>query len=153
MCWDGKGFLACSSAGMTKSRRFPFGNRAAKELLSNAATPGAGFDGSYSGTFPDSNGCIHVESDTITDGKLSGQQSFCSNDPSIQGAFDLSGVVTPIDATSASVAGEVTINNAGVRTAPFTGGISIDSSGDKAFSWTATDPLFGGIGGGATSPS
>lgn len=106
------------------------------------------FDGSYSGAYTDSNGCIHSEADTIIGGRLNGQQTFCLNDPSLQGTFTITGVVTPISPHTATIAGEVTINNDGVRTAPLTAsGISTDSTGRLVLTWSATDPIFGGIGG------
>jgi len=104
--------------------------------------------GSYSSEYPDTGGCVHSETDTILNGKLTGHQTFCLNDPSVQGAFDIVGVVTPIDAQSASITGQVTITNDGIRTAPLTGsGISTDSTGRVVLTWSVTDPRFGGIGG------
>jgi hypothetical protein len=34
---------------------------------------------------PDTGGCVHSETDTILNGKLTGHQTFCLNDPTERG--------------------------------------------------------------------
>lgn len=103
-------------------------------------------DGTYSGTATEPGGCVHSETDVVSNSQATGHNTFCVGDPTNQGSYDWTGVVTPIDRVTATISGQVTINNNGTRTAPLTGDIYVDENGFLILQWEATDPVGGQIG-------
>lgn len=88
----------------------------------------------------------HSETDTVTGNTVSGTHAFTNGD--VSGSFIWSGILTITGPTSATIAGQGTINNAGTR--PFTlssGSVVLNDDGSADLYWSGVDPVFGPIGG------
>ena len=123
--------------------------------LSASTYPGSlsDFDGTYTSSVV-INGYTHTETDTVSNGAVTGHHSFTNGTNS--GSFDWTGTATlsATDSADANIAGSGTINNVGVRAFTLTSGtIYLNVDGTATLSWAGTDPKFGGIGGTTTRAS
>jgi hypothetical protein len=94
----------------------------------------------------------HTEDDVVAGLNVTGLHSF--TDGVNSGSFSWTGVITPTDMTSGTIAGSGTIDNIGVR--PFdliNSGIFLDAPNNRyVLNWGGVDTLFGPIGGTAFLP-
>ena len=106
------------------------------------------YDGTYSSKTTGSDGYTRDETDTVSNGTVTGHQTFTNGSQS--GSLDWTGTITPAGNpyAGASLTGSGTISFNGTRSFTVSrGDISLDPDGSVRLSWAGTDPATGSLGG------